>query len=94
MVLLFAIGLAVATRLVGTPAFQAYVGQAASRALGRPVSFASLSIRVFPVPALKLRQLSVAEDPAFGPAPFLTVDEGSMRLRLKPFFFGRVELAD
>ena len=93
-VLLAAVAVAVATRLVNTPAFQGYVAQAASRALGRPVSFASLSIDVFPVPAVVLRQLAVAEDPAFGPAAFLTVDEGSMRLRLRPLFAGRVELAD
>ncbi len=80
--------------LLDSPAMQAYVQQQASHALGRPVKFGGLSIAALPLPRVRLRQLQVAEDPAFGPGPFVTVNEGRMRIRLRPLLQGRVELAD
>ena len=80
--------------LLNTSGFQAYVAQAASHALGRPVKFVSLSVAPFPLPTVKLRGLEVGDDAAFGPEPFLTVGEGRIGIRLKPLFLGRIELAD
>ncbi|HSR22800.1 MAG TPA: AsmA family protein, partial [Candidatus Eisenbacteria bacterium] len=80
--------------LLDSPAMQAYVQQTASHALGRPVKFGGLSISALPLPSVRLRQLQVAEDPAFGPGPFVTVAEGRLRIRLRPLLQGRVELAD
>ena len=80
--------------LLDTPAVQAYASQAASHALGRPVKFDTLSISALPLPTVKLRGLQVAEDPSFGPGPFVTVAEGRMRIRIRPLLQGRVELAD
>ena len=80
--------------LLDTPAIQAYISQAASQALGRPVKFSRLSVGALPVPTVKLSGLQVAEDPAFGPGPFVTVSEGRMRIRILPLLQGRVELAD
>src|SRR5712664_734729 len=80
--------------LLDSPAMQAYVQQQASHALGRPVKFGGLSIAALPLPSVRLRQLQVAEDPAFGPGPFVTVSEGRMRIRIRPLLQGRVELAD
>jgi len=85
--------LAAVPLLVNTPRVQAHVAAAASHALGRPVKFASFSVSVFPVPSVRLRGLQVAEDPRFGTAPFLTVEEGRVGLRLLPLLSGRVELA-
>lgn len=98
------VGLAVVVVLVGaafaalpwllnTPAFQAWVAHSASQALGRPVRFGSLSISPFPLPTVKLRGLQVAEDPAFGAGPFVTVGQGRIGMRLTPLFSGRVELS-
>src|SRR5258706_13640149 len=75
--------------LLDSPAMQAYVQQQASHALGRPVKFGGLSIAALPLPSVRLRQLQVAEDPAFGPGPFVTVNEGRMRIRLRPLLQGR-----
>src|SRR5262245_3839294 len=80
--------------LLDTPAVQAHVAQAVTNALGRPARFASLSVSALPLPTVRLRDLRVAEDPAFGPGPFLTVGEGRIRLRLRPLLSGRIELAD
>jgi AsmA protein len=80
--------------LLDSPAMQAYVSQAAGHALGRSVKFSGLSVSALPLPSVRLRGLQVAEDPAFGPGPFVTVSEGRMRIRLRPLLQGRVELAD
>lgn len=94
LVLLLAAALAAVPWFLNTPGFQAYVSQAATRALGRPVKFASLSIAPFPLPTVKLRGLEVADDPAFGSGPFLTMGEGRIGVQLRPLFSGRIELAD
>ena len=80
--------------LLDTPAIQAYASQTASHALGRSVKFDGLSISALPLPTVKLRGLQVAEDPSFGPGPFVTVAEGRMRIPIRPLLQGRVELAD
>ncbi len=80
--------------LLDMPAVQAYISQAAAHSLNRPVKFTSASISALPLPTVKLRGLQVAEDPAFGTAPFLTVAEGQIGIRLWPLFAGRIELAD
>src|SRR5262245_10344849 len=79
--------------LVDIPGVQTQVAQAASQALGRPVRFASLSVSVLPVPSIRLKDLHVAEDPAFGAGPFATVGESRIRVRLRPLLSGRVEVA-
>lgn len=80
--------------LLDTPAIQTYASQAASHALGRPVKFEALSVSALPLPTVRLRGLQVADDPSFGPGPFITVTEGRMRIRIRPLLQGRVELAD
>ena len=93
--LLLVAGAAVAVPLlVDTPRIQSYVASTASQALGRPVKFSGLSIRVLPLPAIELRDLEVAEDPKFGTTPFLRLERGLIRLQLMPLLTGRIELGD
>ncbi|OGL07880.1 MAG: hypothetical protein A3F92_05450 [Candidatus Rokubacteria bacterium RIFCSPLOWO2_12_FULL_71_22] len=80
--------------LVDTPHVQGLIAESAAQALGRPVKFASLSIALLPLPAVELRRLEVADDPAFGPAPFLSLETGRLRLRLRPLLVGRVEFGE
>ena len=80
--------------LVDTPRVQALIATSASHALGRPVTFASVSVKVFPLPAVDLHRLQVAEDPQFGTAPFLKLDTGEVRIKLRPLLTGRLELGD
>ena len=47
---------------LNTPAFQTYIAQSASQALGRSVRFASLTISPFPLPTVRLRRLQVAAE--------------------------------
>ncbi len=80
--------------VVDTPRVRALVSHAASQALGRPVKFSALSIALLPMPALRLQDLRVAEDPRFGTTPFLTMGVGSFRLRLLPLVTGRMEFSE
>lgn len=80
--------------LVDTPRVQALIASTASNALGRPVKFSAVSVSVLPLPSIVLRNLEVAEDPSFGPAPFLKLDRAEIRLRLWPLLLFRVELGD
>lgn len=80
--------------LVDTARVRALIAGAASEALGRSVKVASVSVAVLPLPTVVLRGLEVADDPRFGPAPFLALDRGEIRLRLAPLLTGRFELGD
>src|SRR2546422_10018948 len=80
--------------VVDPPRVQALIASNASQALGRPVKFASVSVVVFPRPAVELHGLEVGEDPQFGTAPFLRLDTGRLALRVRPLLVGRVEFGD
>jgi uncharacterized protein involved in outer membrane biogenesis len=80
--------------LVDTPRIQALIANTATQALGRPVKFAGVSVSVLPRPAVVLRDLEVAEDPAFGKTPFLKLERAEVRLRFWPLLLLRVELGD
>ena len=94
LVLLLAGALVALPWLVDVPRVQAYIATAASQALGRPVRFTSLSVTALPTPSVRLKGLQVAEDPKFGTQPFLVVEEGRFRMRIRPLLSGRVELTD
>jgi hypothetical protein len=95
VVVLLAIAAAIALPyLVDTPRVHALIATNASQAVGRPVKYSSLSIAIFPLPAVELHKLEIAEDPQFGTAPFLTLETGRIRLKLRPLFSGRVEFGD
>jgi len=94
VVLLTAAAIVAIPRLVDIPRVQALVANNASHALGRPVRFASLSVSMFPLPGVTLHKLEVAEDPRFGATPFLTLESGRLRLRLRPLLTGRIEFAE
>ncbi|MBI4594072.1 MAG: AsmA family protein, partial [Candidatus Rokubacteria bacterium] len=93
-VALAAAALAALPSLVGTPRVQALIVQSIAHVLGRPVTVSSVSVSVLPLPAVVLRDLEIAEDPAFGAAPFLRLNEAEVRLRLWPLVLFRVQLGD
>jgi hypothetical protein len=76
------------------PRVQALAAANASQALGRPVRFASVSVRLLPVPRVELHGLQVAEDPRFGTEPFVTLERGFLSLRLRPLLGGRLEFGE
>lgn len=92
-VLVLAAGaLALLPQLLDTPAMHAYITQTATHAVGRAVKFDSLSVSLLPLPNVKLKGLEVADDPRFGSAPLLRVDEVRVGVRVKPLLSLRIEL--
>lgn len=81
-------------RLIDTPRAQAMIATSAAQAIGRPVKFESLSVALFPLPAVELHKLEVAEDPQFGTSPFMTLETGRVYLKLRPLLSGRLEFGD
>lgn len=94
LVVLIVVALVAVPYLVDTPRVQAMIAGQASAALGRPVKFSAVSVRVLPLPSVVLRGLEVAEDPAFGQDPFLRLETGLLRLRLGPLLRGQVEFGE
>lgn len=92
--LLAAVVLAAVVYLIDLPAVRAYVAQAASHALGRPVRYRSLSISLLPLPSIRLRGLEVGEAASSGADPAITVDEGWLGMRFWPLFSGRIEIGE
>src|SRR5437016_7747655 len=67
--------------VVDAPRVQSLIARSAAQALGRPVRLAALSVRVLPLPAVRLKNLEVAEDPRFGTKPFLRSEEHTSELQ-------------
>src|SRR5882672_8057355 len=57
------------------------------------VSLIALAVSFLPLPSVSLKGLQIADDPRFGTAPFLNVDEVRVGLRVRPLFSLRIELA-
>jgi hypothetical protein len=79
--------------LVDTARVKNLIATSASHALGRPVRFREIALRLFPLPSAELRGVEVAEDPKFGTTPFLQLEKGTVRLRLLPLLAGRLEFS-
>jgi hypothetical protein len=95
LVVLLAVGVALALPyLVDLPRVRQHLAQEAGRALGRPVRFESLSLFLFPRPAIQIRTVTVSEDPRFGLTPFLSADEIRLRLRLLKLLTGQLEFGE
>ena len=84
-------GLVAIPFVVDSQRIQGLIAAGASQALGRPVKFSSVSVVVFPSPAVELYALEIGEDPQFGTAPFLKLDTGRLALRVRSLLWGRVE---
>jgi hypothetical protein len=91
VVVLAIAAMAAVPRIVDTPRVQSLIASTASQSLGRPVKFRAVSVSVLPYPTVRLHGLEVAEDPAFGPGPFLRLDDADLRLKLWALLRGQVE---
>ena len=61
------------------------------RALQRPVTFSSASLRLLPRPGFTVENAVVREDPAFGAEPFARVDRIECDLRWRSLWHSRLE---
>lgn len=67
------------------------VGKAIARALGRPVTVGSASVRLLPQPAIELQNVTIGEDAAFGAEPMMTAPAVVATLRYTSMLRGRLD---
>jgi uncharacterized protein involved in outer membrane biogenesis len=80
--------------LLDLPRVQELLQSEASRLLARPVRFERVTLSYWPLPAVSVRRLTVANPPDFGPDPLLAVDEARVRVRLLPLLVGRLQFGE
>ncbi len=73
--------------------FRRRIALSISEGIGRPVQIGAVSFRLFPQPAFVLRDVSVAEDPAFGAEPMMTAATVTATLRVSSLWHARFEVA-
>lgn len=79
--------------LVNVNRYRTRIATSMERALGRPVTVGSISLRLFPQPGFDLGNVTVGEDPAFGYEPMLHAEEVRASLRLSSLWRGKLEVA-
>ncbi len=85
---LVALGLASIPLFVNANTFRPTIEAQLTSALGRSVKLGDLSLSIFSA-SLIAKDLSVADDPNFGAAPFLTAKEVRIGIFLRPLIFSR-----
>ena len=85
--------LAVVPPLINLHRFQLRIAGAISRSLGRPVTMDAVALQLLPWPGLRISNLLVGEDPAFGAEPALRAPAVVAQLRLSSLWRGHFELS-
>lgn len=80
--------------VVDLPRVQAFLQSEASRRLGRPVGFDRVSLSYWPLPAIRVRRLTVGNATGFGPDPLVSVEDARVRVRLLPLLRGRLQFGE
>ena len=78
--------------LVSVHRFEGRITDLIARSLGRPVHLSSVQAHLLPWPGFEVRDLSVAEDPAYGAEPVLHAITVTASIRLLSLFGGHVEI--
>lgn len=79
--------------LVSLNHYQKRIAALVSSSLGRPVRMSGVSARLLPLPAFKLTDLTVEEDPAYGSEPVLHASTVTASIRLLALWRGKLELS-
>jgi uncharacterized protein involved in outer membrane biogenesis len=80
--------------LIDLPRVQSLLRLEASRLVDRPVRFERVSVSLWPLPAIRVRGLTVADAPGFGPGPFLSIEDARVRVRLLALLRGRLSFGE
>ena len=82
--------LAVIPFLIPSNSYRQAAEQAATNALGMPVTIGSLHFRILPVPGLSIAHVELVDVP--GGMPRVTIGSGRVAVALKPLFHKHVVL--
>lgn len=91
-VLVVLLAAAVVPPLVSMNRYKSRITHLMSESLGRPVRLSSVELRLLPVPAFVLTDLTVQEDPAYGAEPVLHANTVKASIRLLSLWRGRLEI--
>jgi len=91
-VLVFLLVVAIVPPLVSINRYKSRIIHLMSESLGRPVRLSSVELRLLPVPAFVLTDLTVDEDPAYGAEPVLHANTVKASIRLLSLWRGRLEI--
>ena len=92
IILMILLGLVVPP-FVNVGRYRAYIADSMSRALGRPVTFGNISLRLLPQPGFDFENLVIGDDPVFSAEPILRAEEVNATLRISSLWRGRMEIA-
>jgi len=73
--------------------YRAYIADAMSRALQRPVTFDSISLRLLPQPGFDFENFTIGDDPTYSAEPILRAEQVTAYLRISSLWRGRLELS-
>lgn len=95
LALLLAVLAGVALVVINPNAYKPKIEAAALKATGKTLQLqGDLSLSLFPKIHIESGPAFMADDPSFGPDPFLRVDNISASIALGPLFRGRAEIGD
>lgn len=93
LILLALVLMAVLPPLVNVNRFKRRIVTSISTSIGRPVHLDSVSLLLLPVPAFKLENFVVEEDPAFGSEPLIHANNVVATLRVSSLWRRKVEFS-
>jgi len=85
--------IAVVPPLVSMNRYKGRITHLMAQSLGRPVRLSSVELRLLPVPAFVLTDLTVEDDPAYGAEPVLHANTVTASIRLWSLWRGRMEIS-
>ena len=91
LVVLVVVLLAIVPHFLDLNSYRGQIQSKLQDALGRPVDFKDLSASFLP-PSVKVSNVSIGEDPRFGPGPFATVQQIDVSVKLFPLLRKDVQI--
>ncbi len=83
--------LAIIPHFLDLNSYRSQIQAKLQQALGRPVNFKDINASFLP-PSVKLDNVSIGEDPRFGPGPFATVQQLNVSLKFFPLLHKDVQI--
>ena len=83
--------LAIIPHFLDLNSYRSQIQAKLQQALGRPVDFKDISASFLP-PSVKVNNVSIGEDPRFGPGPFATIQQLDVSVKLLPLLSKDVEI--
>lgn len=92
IIVLIVLGLALPP-FINVGRYRSRIAASMSAAMGRPVTFDSISLRLLPQPGFDFENLVIGDDPGYSAEPILRADEVTAYLRLGSLWRGKMEIA-